>query len=85
MSIATNVEVIWAKITPTHGEPIAIGSFYRPPDNNADSIEDFKTAHKYINFFFNHIIFSWRLQLVKYNLERWHWTNCTKPQHMVEK
>jgi len=36
--------MIWAKITPIHGEPIAIGSFHRPPDNNADPIEDLKTA-----------------------------------------
>ena len=40
LSITTKAEMIWAKITPIHGEPIAIGAFNRPPENNADPIED---------------------------------------------
>ena len=39
LSMTTNAEMIWAKVTPIHGEP---GSFYRQPHNNADSVETSK-------------------------------------------
>ena len=36
--------MIWAKITRIQGEPIAIGSFCRPPNNNVDYIENLTTV-----------------------------------------
>ena len=44
VSMTTNAEMIWANIFPVHGEPISICSFYRPPDNNGNPMEDLKTA-----------------------------------------
>ena len=54
LSITTNAEMIWAKITLIHGEPIVIGSFNRLPENNADPIEDLKTALSILTL--NHLI-----------------------------
>ena len=42
--MTTIAEMIWAKVSPVHGEPISICSFYRPPDNNVNPMEDLKTA-----------------------------------------
>ena len=42
--MTTNAEMIWAKVSPVHGEPISICSFYRPPDNNVNPMEDLKTV-----------------------------------------
>ena len=42
LSITTDAEMIWVKISPVHGEPISICSFYRPPDSNVNPINDLK-------------------------------------------
>jgi len=34
VSINTDAEMIWAKISPTYGETLIVCSFYRPPDGN---------------------------------------------------
>ena len=44
VSMTTYAEMIWAKVSPVHGEPISICSFYRPSDNSVNPIEDLKTA-----------------------------------------
>ena len=72
-------KMIWAKITPIHGEPIAIGSFYRPPDNNADPIEDLKTALSTLTL--NHTILARDFSLLgKMALDK-----LNQTQHTVEK
>ena len=44
LSITTDAEMVWVKISPVHGEPISICSFYRPPDSNVNPITDLKTV-----------------------------------------
>ena len=39
LSITTDAEMVWVKISPVHGKPI-ICSFYRPPDSNVNPIND---------------------------------------------
>jgi len=44
VSMTASAETIWAKITPTQRKPMDFCSFYRPPDNDINSIEDLKAA-----------------------------------------
>ena len=42
LSITTDAEMVWVKISPVHGEPISICSFYILPDSNVNPINDRK-------------------------------------------
>ena len=44
VSINTDAEMIWVKITPIYGETLFICSFYRPPDGNIKPVEDLKST-----------------------------------------
>jgi len=44
MSVTTNAEMVWVKISLERGDPILICSFYRPPDTNDSPIEELRTA-----------------------------------------
>lgn len=44
VSVNTNTEMIWGKISPIYGETLFICSFYRPPGGDIRTMEEFKSA-----------------------------------------
>ena len=67
----TSCEILWCKISTTNGKNIYVGAYYRPHENDEESLEHLDTSLKRLQNTSSHIVLGG-----DFNTPGWDWTNA---------